>query len=198
MSWTRTYIRTILGSTLMVAYTLGSVATSALASPGDGQEAGWQTVHSDQNGFSVAIPDGWTLQEQAQPDGTVQTLLAGNGVGVGVTVGQPSDIPLDMPNTRCSLVTVAGTSGTLCSDTLAGSVTVSFDALGRAFRLTSGRGLDPATLQQILASFVPDGPAPLTAAPNVAPLAEPAALPTGDRCVVGFGASKARALCPAP
>jgi hypothetical protein len=166
----------------------------------------WQVYHSDRAGFSIAVPDGWTIQEGAEADGRPKVTLqsADGSAAMAVSVGDPMAAAADLPNTFCGPLSVGGLDGTRCVDTLSGSVVVTVTTAGATFQFVTGRRVDRALFEQVLSTFVLDAPADETSFGGTdqrsiaQPVPAPVAPPPGDRCALGGGVGRPQALCPPP
>jgi hypothetical protein len=120
---------------------------------------GWKTYRNTQAGYSVAYPPGWKAVEVPGASGefiTKFTPAAGDGsIVIAVRPIDPDQKePIDLPNTRCQLVTVGGLSGVRCFDTisLSGSTTVA--GKDKQFIITTtGKRPDENLYQRFLDSF---------------------------------------------
>jgi hypothetical protein len=130
------------------------IPTSAPAASQD-----WKTYRNAQAGYSVAYPPDWKAVEVPGARGefiTKFTPAAGDAsIVIAVRPIDPDQQePIDLPNTRCRIVTVGGLSGVRCFDTisLSGSTTVA--GKGKQFIITTtGKRPDENLYQRFLDSF---------------------------------------------
>jgi hypothetical protein len=173
----------------------------------DGEIAqGWQTYRSDNDGFSVAVPDNWLANAETRLDGAdIVSLSAPDSTrGLMVVVQSSADASSadDLPNTRCQPITVGGQPATRCIDTLSLSSSIAVQVGERHYQiLASERRLGTELYQAILASFSFDQAAvsPPTAPPQ--PSGSQPIAPTSPAhydCASSTGVSKAKLLCAVP
>jgi len=130
------------------------IPTSAPAASQD-----WKTYRNMQAGYSVAYPPGWKAVEVPGASGefiTKFTPAAGDAsIVIAVRPIDPDQKePIDLPNTRCQLVTLGGLSGVRCFDTisLSGSTTVAGKDV-QFIITTTGKRPDEKLYQRLLDSF---------------------------------------------
>ncbi|HEY3230385.1 MAG TPA: hypothetical protein VGJ87_14280 [Roseiflexaceae bacterium] len=130
------------------------IPTSAPAASQD-----WKTYRNAQAGYSVAYPPDWKAVEVPGARGEFITKFTPAAGAASIVIAvRPIDPdqkePIDLPNTRCQLVTVGGLSGVRCFDTisLSGSTTVA--GKDKQFIITTtGKRPNEKLYQQFLDSF---------------------------------------------
>jgi hypothetical protein len=134
------------------------IAIASTAAAGDP----WQSYHSDRGAFEAGYPADWIVSEETRTDGAVVTTFASASGGVWIAVISQTPLPaqieppepVDIPNTRCEVITVDGLPGTRCFDTIAFSTTTTFMNERRSYTvIASTKGTQPDIYQRFLDSF---------------------------------------------
>ena len=119
----------------------------------------WKIYHSTEAGYSVEYPADWVVNETTGINGELIAAFMspdeGQSIAVNVSNSEASveEIP-DMPNTRCQQVTISGSTGRRCFDTLAFSFSTTFMDKGRQYVIaSSGKHPDQDIYQHFIDSF---------------------------------------------
>jgi len=149
--------RALLGAALTVG------ALAALAAPGQpaGGQVVWQTYQGTAAGFTVEYPADWTAAETVGADGVPAVTFSdpGGRTGIEVSVRPSGDVGtpgLDVPNTRCQPVSIAGLAGMRCLDTISFGIATTLTGDGKTYVIASvGKRPELAVYDHLLASFRP-------------------------------------------
>ncbi len=146
--------------------TATAAATSAptpAATATEGASANaWQMFRNRQTGYTVEYPMAWTVDEQADIDGSNVTTFASAGSQASITVIVQAALPdqteipplADMSDTRCEQVTVDRLPATRCFDTVSFSTTTTFATEKNTYTIaTSSKHLDQRIYQHFIDSF---------------------------------------------
>jgi hypothetical protein len=120
---------------------------------------GWKTYINAQAKYSIQYPEDWTVSESVGINGELITSFIAPNDGQGIVVSvlnseaAVEEIP-DMPNTRCEEITISGSSGRRCFDTLNFSLSTTLVNQGKQYAITSsGKRPDQEIYQHFLESF---------------------------------------------
>lgn len=136
-----------------------NLTPTAIPTVSAAETGSWQTYHDDAAGYSVRYPPGWTVRETVGGDGSPVALFQPSAGGAGITVlVQTGALAMveggDLPNSRCTPVTINGLPAHRCFDTIAMSVSTTIAVGDKLYSITaSGKQQDTSIYEGLLQSF---------------------------------------------
>ncbi|HEY0601920.1 MAG TPA: hypothetical protein VGD58_03370 [Herpetosiphonaceae bacterium] len=124
------------------------------------ETVGWQTYRDDTAGYSVRYPPSWTVHKTVGNDGSPMALFGPTADGSGITVLVQAGVlemveGVDLPNSRCTPITINGLPAQRCFDTLAMSLSTTIAAGDKLYIITaSGKQQDTSIYEGFLQSFI--------------------------------------------
>lgn len=136
-----------------------NLTPTAIPTVSAAETGGWQTYRDDAARYSVRYPPSWTVRQIVGGDGSLVTLFQPPAGGAGITAlvqaGSPAMVEGgDLPNTRCTPITINGLPAQRCFDTIAMSLSTTIVAGDKLYIITaSGKQQDTSIYEGLIRSF---------------------------------------------